>query len=316
MKRTKSPPNEKSPKQREDLDPVTRQRLDRFLSRSRPKYPRSWAPDPAHPHFRRWVVDLTPQEMHAEILNRLKVRAPLITRILIAWPGAFEEEFGFPLPKKKKPVFPTFFSFLERITITDPLVEQDDQQFPMLSTSGPRAIAPEETSEELIDLEERHLYSIRNIRLRFHQEFLTWLFMPSPHADKSLAEYQELRQAITALGSRNRRRYQVINELVLQAPTVTLGGHPYAVPRKWKRDISSRQPPAEIARLFLWEKSKLDPQAIKELLAQKTKQAPITVAWTAYAQWLQGDPSRREDIKLAIHPNPMILAGPQEWPQD
>jgi hypothetical protein len=252
--------------------------------------------------------------MHQEVIDRLKIRAPLVTRILVAWPGAFKEIFGFRLPKKKA-VFPTLPSFLERITITDPPVERDGQQFPMLSRSGPPDIAPEETSEELIDFEERHPYSIRNIRLRFHQQFLIWLFTPRPHADKSLAEYQELHKAIRALGSRNRRRYQVINEIVSRAPTVSLGERNYEVPRKWKKDVSSRQPPAEIARLFLSDKWKLDQQAVKELLVQLAKQAPIAVAWTAYAQWLADDPSRLKDLTVAIRPDPMVVAWPREWPQ-
>jgi hypothetical protein len=305
MKRTPKPPIEKSSEQRDDLDPVARRRLDRLLSR--PKYP-PWAPDPAHPDLRRWVISLTPHQMHIEVLDRLKIRNPLVTRFLIAWPGAFEEVFGFAL-NKKKAVFPTLLSFLERITINEPFVEHDGQQFPMLSTSGPQEIPPGGTSAELIELVERHPYSIQNIRARFKTLFLTWLFSPRPDEDKSLGEYQELRKAVKDLGTRNRPRHHVINEIFSRGPSVTLGNRTYPVPPRWRTGISSKLPPAEIARLLLSVKWKLDPQAVKELLAQ----APIMVTWTAYKQWLDEDPARWQELRVAIRPRPMIVAWPREW---
>jgi len=308
MKRTQNPPIDKSSEQRDDLDPVARRRLDRLLSR--PKYP-PWPLDPAHPDLRRWATGLTPQQMHIEVLDRLKIRNPLVTRFLIAWPGAFEERFGFAL-NKKKAVFPTLLTFLERITINEPFVERDGQQFPMLFTSGPQEIPPGGTSLELIEFHERHPYSIQNIRARFEILFLTWLFTPNPFTGRSLVEYQELRKAVKDLGTRNRPRHRVINEIFSHGPSVTLGNRTYPVPPKWRPGISSKLPPADIARFLLSVKWTLDRQAVKELLAQ----APIMVTWTAYKQWLDEDSARWQELRVAIRPHPGHVAWPREWAEN
>ncbi len=291
------------------LDAIRSRRLQRLLAR--PKDPVPDTPDPTDADLRLWVSGLTPEEMHQEICLRLQDRWRFVCDAIISWPDSY------PLNKKRMPKFPSLIQFLERVAINDLVAEFDENQhFLMLSDSGPREIREEHLTEELIQFMEHHPYSIQNLRHRFREQLLNWIFLPDRYDDKSFDEYdalwRDLKARQKALKGGRTGWINLVREL-LSKDTITLARYTYRVPADWEDQLSATSPPSQVARLLLTTRWHCDMQAAKELLVGLKKEWPIRSAWTHYDQWLKEDPGRMKQIKRIICRKPAVLHWPRSW---
>jgi hypothetical protein len=216
----------------------------------------------------------------------------------MSWPHAYLGD--------EKARLPSFFEFLERITIDEPIISAGGTSIPFLHPrsqflSRPNPEAPLSAIELTCEAFEREF---------FH----SWLFRPFPYERCSLVEYDQL---LNALRDRKRvgpQRRNPLLSLLAQGATLELAGQQYSVPRDWKTRLSSTVPPSEVARLLLAKRWGHDPQAVKEILVRLRKEAPIASAWTTYKEYLHQDPTKLREVYLIVSREPSAIGWPRTWP--
>jgi hypothetical protein len=289
------------------LDAKTRERADRlYRPRPRPLKP----PDPSDCRLRRWVIGLSLDMLHLEVVRRLEERWSLVHEALTTGPHIWLQDPTLRLP--------SLIQFLERTTIDDPNFEWNGQRLPMLALRQLPALR-KDPLDPRIRYTERTLDAIELTQLAFEDRFfMRWIFAPSPYETKSLLEYQELQHALRELKATRTPRQvwsHVVEELFAES-TITVGGRRYAVPGpRWDEKLGVRYPVSEVARLILATKWRCDFQAAKEFLVALRREAPIAAAWTTYGAYIVEDPTRLADIyRVVTRQQPPLLAWPPSWP--
>jgi len=269
-------------------------------------------PDPTDPALRRWVLGISPEQMHREACAFLRGRADLVREAFAHWSLA-----GFPSWPEHHSDMPLSLRLrlTERVTITSPLVRLGISIIPLLPFGtlvdpGPPRPAPGiRTPSEL---------AAHQIIAAFQRTLIHEWWKPPTHDALLLAEHHTLYAALRSWRPANRRLWHALYTRAGSHREIRIPGHSYPLPRLNALTRESKAPPSRVAVDLLAHKHGINRTVLNAQLHSLRLEARIAIAWAGYAQWLADRPSARAELDRVLstftrdrsHPNPVPPGAP------
>ncbi len=264
----------------------------------------SGIPDPAALPLREWILELPPERVHREVLERLRARPLLVEE---AWRRRvldLQDRRQLPPGEIRLEIS---LACLARLTITAPMGGASRVLFPLLPLSAPRAVAG-----AVPPVFRDATTAVRALVIAtFEERVVSAAWDPLADDAELLQQYEILRAYLEDLAAGEPLEDWLHRTTATPGEILRVGEATYRPSPRLRGLVDGRTMPSSLAWALLADRGATNSRYIKGRLRQARRERELRRAWSRYGTWVAGHEAEAADLRACFGPYPVTLPKPE-----